>query len=136
MKAVISGDVVSAKRVYQRIYQFKPRAPHLFATNSLPPFQNEIDQDIQHQFVVVPFNQRIPEKGRMPEISKRIFQSEKNAVLALAVSGACRVFKSGSFSIPQWMIDETDQWFRDADNANAWLDDGGLERLLRYRKHV
>jgi hypothetical protein len=34
------------------------------------------------------------------------------------------------------MIDETEQWFRDADNANAWLDDGGLERLLRHRKHV
>ena len=136
MKAVISGDVVSAKRVYKPVYQFKPRALHLFATNSLPPFQNGVDEGIRRRFVVVPFNQRIPEKKRIPEISKRIFQSEKNAVLALAVAGACRVFKSGSFSIPQWMIDETDQWFRDADNANAWLDDGGIERLLRYRKHV
>ena len=136
MKAVISGDVVSAKRVYRPVYQFKPRALHLFATNSLPPFQNGVDEGIRRRFVVVPFNQKIPEKKRIPEISKRVLQSEKNAVLALAIEGACRVFKSGSFSIPQWMIDETEQWFRDADNANAWLDDGGLERLLRHRKHV
>ena len=77
MKAVISGDVVSAKRVYKRPYQFKPRALHLFATNSLPPFQNGVDEGIRRRFVVVPFNQRIPEKKRISEISKRIFRAKK-----------------------------------------------------------
>ena len=36
----------------------------------------------------------------------------------------------------QWMIAETDQWFRDADSVTEWLEDGGLEKLFRYQEKI
>ena len=65
-----------------------------------------------------------------------MLRTEKLAILALAVKGAGRIIKNGRYSIPQWMIDETDQSFRDADSVTEWLEDGGLEKLFRYQEKI
>ena len=130
MKAVISGDVVSAKRVYRPVYQFTPQALHLFATNILPSFHDGVDEGIRRRFIAVSFPETISESERIPEIAKRILQTEKSAILDLAVKGAARIIENGKYSIPQWVTAETEEWFQDADNLAGWLDEGGLEMIL------
>ena len=66
MKAVISGDVVSAKRVYRPVYQFTPQALHLFATNILPSFHDGVDEGIRRRFVAVSFTETISESDPPP----------------------------------------------------------------------
>ena len=134
MKAVISGDVVSAKRVYRPVYQFTPQALHLFATNILPSFHDGVDEGIRRRFVAVSCTETISESERIPEIAKRILQTEKTAILDLAVKGATRIIENGRYSISQWMTEETEDWFRDADNLTGWLDEGSLENLLKLTK--
>ena len=51
MKAVISGDVVSAKRVYHPVFHFKPEALHLFAANILPTFHDGVDEGIRRRLL-------------------------------------------------------------------------------------
>ena len=136
MKAVISGDVVSAKRVYRPVYQFTPLALHLFATNILPSFHDGVDEGIRRRFIAVSFPETISESERIPEIAKRILQTEKTAILDLAVKGAARIIENGKYSIPQWVTAETEEWFQDADNLAGWLDEGGLENLLKHRKSL
>ena len=94
MKAVISGDIVSAKRVYQPVFQFAPQALHVFTANILPSFHGGMDEGIRRRFVVVPFTETIPESKGVPEIAKRILETEKEAVLALAVEGAARMINT------------------------------------------
>jgi phage/plasmid-associated DNA primase len=95
MKAAISGDVVSAKRVYQPVFQFAPRALRVFTANVLPSFQGELDEGIKQRFMVVPFTESIPESKRVPEIAKRILEHEKEAILSLAVVGTARILAKG-----------------------------------------
>ena len=136
MKAVISGDVVSAKRVYRPVYQFTPQALHLFATNILPSFHDGVDEGIRRRFIAVSFPETISESERIPEIAKRILQTKKSTILDLAVKGAARIIENGKYSIPQWVTAETEEWFQDADNLAGWLDEGGLENLLKHRKSL
>jgi putative DNA primase/helicase len=136
MKAVISGDVVSAKRVYQPVFQFAPRALHVFTANILPSFHGGVDEGIRRRFVVVPFTETIPESKRVPEIAKRILENEKEAILALAVEGAARMIENGTYSISQAMEEATEEWFQDADSLMGWIDEGGIENLLKHRKHL
>ena len=136
MKAVISGDIVSAKRVYQPVFQFAPRALHVFTANVLPSFQGGLDEGIRRRFVVVPFTESIPESKRVPEIAKRILEHEKEAILSLAVVGAARILVSGVYSISKAMEQATEEWFHDADNLMGWIDEGGIENLLRRGKYA
>ncbi len=32
------------------------------------------------------------------------------------------------------MTEETEEWFQDADSLTGWLEEGGLENLLKHRK--
>lgn len=44
-KALVTGDPVSAKIVYQRVFSFVPKALHIFATNQLPNFSGGVDPE-------------------------------------------------------------------------------------------
>jgi len=136
MKTVISGDVVSAKRVYHPVFQFIPRALHIFTTNILPSFHDGVDEGIRRRFVVLPFTEHIPEGKRIPQIAEKILSNEKSAILNLAVSGAARLIARGEFSIPKSVVYETENWFQDADNLNGWLDEGGLDNLLKHQDNI
>ena len=135
MKTVISGDVVSAKRVYRPVFQFVPQALHIFTANILPSFNDGVDEGIRRRFVVLPFTEQIPESKRIPNIAGQILQNEKTAILKLAVEGAARLVESGQYSIPQSILDETEEWFQEADNLRGWLEDGGLEKLLQHHEN-
>ena len=62
LKAVITGDTVSGKRVCKPVFSFKPNAIHIFATNVLPNFKGGIDAGINRRVKVIPFNRAIPKK--------------------------------------------------------------------------
>jgi P4 family phage/plasmid primase-like protien len=136
MKAVISGDIVSAKRVYQAVFQFAPKAIHVFTANILPSFQGGVDEGIKRRFVVVPFTETIPESKRVPEIAKRILERENKAILSLAVVGAARMLDNGIYSISPEMEQATEEWFQDADNLMGWIDEGGINKLLKHNKRL
>ena len=34
------------------------------------------------------------------------------------------------------MQEATDEWFQDADSLMGWIDEGGIETLLKHRKHL
>ncbi len=136
MKAVISGDIVSAKKVYQPVFQFVPRAVHVFTANILPSFYDGVDEGIRRRFVIVPFTETIPEKSRIPEIANRILNNEKEALLSLAVEGAIRIMSNGAYSISPRMQDATEEWFFDSDNLIGWLEEDGIERLLEHQSKI
>lgn len=50
-KAIVTGDPVAAKSVYQRPFSFQPAALHIFATNRLPPFRNGMDRGVRRRLL-------------------------------------------------------------------------------------
>ena len=127
-KALVTGDPVSAKIIYQRPFSFTPNAIHIFATNQLPNFSGGVDPGVKRRLVSINFENSIPKQTRIPNIARKILREHGEELLALAVSAAADVFANGGYSIPESVMKNTEDWFEDADSVLSWISDGGLER--------
>ncbi|MDB2422249.1 phage/plasmid primase, P4 family [Paracoccaceae bacterium] len=128
MKAVITGDVVSAKVIYREVFNFAPRAMHVYATNALPTFKGGVDAGVERRMLVVPFDRTIPKENRIPAIDEKIVNEEANPLVSASLIAGAQVFKSGQFSTPQNCLEATELWFKEADPVREWYDEGGLSK--------
>jgi P4 family phage/plasmid primase-like protien len=127
-KATVTGDPVQAKVVYCQPFIFKPRALHIFAANQLPSFTGGIDNGLERRLVVFPFNLRILERDRIPNLAERIVTDEGDILVSMAIQAAADLLKRGTYLIPEEAKAATEQWFREVDAVHEWYEDGGLER--------
>ncbi len=75
-KAIITGEPVDGRDVYKSRVDFRAIAQHIFATNTLPPFQGGMDRGVQRRVMVVTFNRIIPMEERIEAIGRRIAEEE------------------------------------------------------------
>ena len=136
LKAVITGDTVSGKRVYKPVCSFKPNAIHIFATNVLPNFKGGIDAGINRRVKVIPFNRAIPKKERIPRIAEKIISNEKDQLLNFAISGAMDVVNNDGYMIPENVNETTQQWFEDSDIIVFWFSESNLHKLCEVNSKV
>lgn len=129
-KQLITGETVSAKEVYRKVFSFESSAIHLFATNTLPEFRGGIDGGVKRRILIIPFGRIIPRKSRLASIGKRVANEQGTLLLALAVAELQAVVRSGGYEIPQSSVDATNQWLEDSDPVLSWLNEGRLENLL------
>ena len=130
MKAVITGDDVSAKVIYREVFKFTPRATHVFATNGLPTFHGGVDAGVERRMVVIPFNRTIPENERIADIAERILANEASILVSTCILAGAAVYKNNHYQIPPDCLRATADWFSEADPVREWLEDGGLTRVV------
>ena len=135
LKAVVTGDTVSGKKVYKPVCSFKPNAIHIFATNVLPNFKGGVDEGINRRVKVIPFDRSIPMKERVPRIAEKIVLYEKDQLFKFAIKGALDVIENEGFIIPSVVEQSTTQWFEDSDSILYWFKENYLHELLDARKN-
>ena len=135
LKAVVTGDTVSGKKVYKPVCSFKPNAIHIFATNVLPNFKGGVDEGINRRVKVIPFDRSIPMNERVPRIAEKIVLNEKNELFKFAIEGAMDVIDNEGFIIPDTVEQSTAQWFEDSDSILYWFKENYLHDLLDARKN-
>lgn len=135
LKAVVTGDTVSGKKVYKPVCSFKPNAIHIFATNVLPNFKGGVDEGINRRVKVIPFDRSIPMKERVPRIAEKIVLYEKDQLFKFAIKGALDVIENDGFIIPSVVEQSTTQWFEDSDSILYWFKENYLHELLDARKN-
>ena len=131
-KALVTGDPVSAKIVYQRVFSFVPKALHIFATNQLPNFSAGVDPGVKRRLVSIHFENSISRQKRIAHIAKKILEDHGEELLALAIAAAADVLANGGYSIPESVMKNTEDWFEDADSVLSWIRDGGLDRNVLH----
>lgn len=122
-KAIITGEPVDGRDVYKSRMEFRPIAQHIFATNTLPPFQGGMDRGVQRRLLVITFNRVIPIEERVEAIGRRIATEEADHLLAWAVQGASRLIRQRNFTIPSSSKMALTDWILGADPVLAWLDE-------------
>ncbi len=121
-KAIITGEPVDGRDVYKSRIEFRPLAQHIFATNTLPPFQGGMDRGVQRRLLVITFNRIIPLEERIESIGRRIAAEESDLLLEWAVEGASRLIRQRNFTIPPSSKIALTDWILGADPVLAWLD--------------
>lgn len=122
-KAIITGEPVDGRDVYKSRVEFRPVAQHVFATNTLPPFQGGMDRGVQRRLLVVTFNRVIPMEERVEAIGRRIASEEADHLLVWAVEGASRLIRQRGFTLPPSSKAALTDWILGADPVLAWLDE-------------
>ncbi len=132
MKAVVTGDEIIAKLLYKNPINFIPKAVHIFATNMLPNFMGGVDLGVERRMLVIPFDNTILERDRVPNIVDLIIEKEGDYLLSEAVQAGAEVLKRGAYSIPKQCEEATEQWLKEADPVREWYLDGGLNRHIHH----
>ena len=133
MKSLITGDIVAAKVIYQPVFNFKPIATHIFATNELPNFKGGIDAGVERRMLVIPFNKTIPEEKRITDLDELIADKESSLLVSAAISIGAKAYQRGTFNIPASCKNATEQWFKDSDPVREWHAEGGIGRHVGHK---
>ncbi|MGH6986763.1 MAG: DNA primase family protein [Caulobacteraceae bacterium] len=121
-KSVVTGDAVTARRLYKDPFEFRPRALHLYATNGLPPFRGGMDQGVRRRLLLLPLTRVIPADERIDGLAARIAAEEPEALLAFAIDGAARLMRQGHFTEPSSCKAALAEWIMAADPVVAWYE--------------
>ena len=122
LKKAVTGDTLSGRAVYAAPTTFTPSAINIFTTNSLPSFQGGMDQGLFRRLLVIGFNRKIPQADAVPDIGKRIAESELDVLLGFAVTGAQRLARQRTFTIPPSSADALMAWMKQ-EPIHAWAAD-------------
>lgn len=120
-KAAVTGNTIEGRDLYRSAMTFRPRAIHVFTTNTLPRFSGGLDRGLQRRLVVLRFNRTIPENEIVADIADRIRRDELDILLGMAVAGARRLLLNGGYTIPASSHEALRGWLR-MDPINEWYE--------------
>lgn len=122
VKQLTGGDVISARRMREDFWTFKPTHKLILCTNHKPAVKGT-DHAIWRRLVLVPFNRIFwnPDKGESgpPELKQdkslpRKLEAEAEGILAWMVRG-CLEWQSGGLQIPDDVRAATDEYRSQSD---------------------
>ena len=119
-KSAVTGDAATGKHVYERPFEFRPTALHLFATNNLPRFNGGLDRGVRRRLMVIPFTRSIPADEMVPNLARLIVSEEDAGLLAFAIEGAGRLIRRGEFTEPPSCRQALVEWTLSSDPVMGW----------------
>jgi hypothetical protein len=77
-KAIVGGDQIEGRRIYEPPFDFKPQAAHFYSTNMMPG-TNDITYAFFRRFIILTFNRTFIEGAadHVPDIADKILASER-----------------------------------------------------------
>lgn len=121
LKAVITGDIVTARHIRKDPFQFRPRAGHVFSANELPGTRDQ-SKGFWRRFVVIPFNNQFNEKNKDIHLAQKL-ESEQQGIITWMIQGASRALEQGHYTIPESSEVVSRKWKRDSDVVALWLEE-------------
>jgi len=96
-KRLTSGEPVDARRLYGDPFDIYQYAKLMFNCNELPR-QTENTNAFFRRFLIIHFNQTIPEEEQDKELPNKIIDNELSGVFNWALEGLQRLLRQGKFS--------------------------------------
>ena len=96
-KALISGEPIQARELYQNPFTLMNRAKFIFNSNTLPK-ETESSHAYFRRFLIIPFEQTITESEINVDLADNIIKDELPAVFLWLLVGLERLMKNRKFS--------------------------------------
>ncbi len=96
-KRLVSGEPVAAREKYKTGFDLENKCKFMFNANKLPEGAEQTDA-YYRRFIIVPFNAKITEKEKDPELHSKIINSELPGVLNWVIEGLDRLLWEKSFT--------------------------------------
>lgn len=122
VKAVFSGEYVSARQLYGKKFQFRPTAGHLFGANKLPA-SNDNSKGFWRRWIPISFNMSFDGTDRTKEQVVKENLNERQGIIRWALEGAITVIENSGYTMPPSMQDVLEGWQTDSDKVRAFVRD-------------
>jgi putative DNA primase/helicase len=123
-KAVLSGDLVSARMPYGRPYSYKPRTAHLYSANSLPSSASgDHSYGFYRRWGLLSLNRcfiNSPSRRDPREILETL-KKERGVIIAWALQGAAALEARGDYIIPGSTQELEREWRADTDSVQDFI---------------
>ena len=120
-KQLASGEPVSARHIFGRPFTMTDYGKMVFLCNELP-WQIEQTDAFFRRFIIIPFEQTIPEEERDPELANKIIASERSGVFNWMLDGLKRLLKNKRFTESEIIRRQIEEFRYQRDTVAVFLD--------------
>jgi putative DNA primase/helicase len=121
LKALTSGELITADHKHKSPFTFRPYATAWFATNHMPHTRDFSDA-LFRRACVIPFNNKFEGERRDPRLKDTLL-TELSGILNLALAAIGDILRGGNFAEPESMLDARREWRLEADQVMQFLQD-------------
>ncbi len=126
VKRIITGEPITARRVYKDAVTFSARAGHIFATNVEIQSTDYSDGFWERPLVLVMSKKFRKDPKRRLEAARAVVDFELAAIVAWAIEGAARAQRQRGYTEPGSSTDTLLEWRDDNDQVRAFVADEPL----------
>lgn len=124
-KKLVTGETIIAQKKGQDQYAMTYYGKFIFSCNEIPRI-NDKTYGMKSRMVIVPLKADFSKQEKIPFIDEVLQEQDAmEYILKLAMDALLKVLESGSFTIPQSVVDATDEYHRDNDSVAQWLEEFG-----------
>lgn len=123
-KQLVSGEPVEARQIYGKPFTMREYGKLMFNCNELP---KEVEQTnaFFRRFLIIPFNQTIPESEQDPELAKKIIASELSGVFNWLLDGLRRLLSQKKFTQSEIVRNQIEAYRRESDSVAMFMEEEG-----------
>lgn len=124
-KAIIAGDIVTARQIYQTPITFRPKAGHIMAANALPG-SDDLTAAFWERVHIITFNRVFAQHERDKTLTARILATELPGVAFWALQGGARLLARGdhgAYTEPESHARVLAEWKLRADQVRQYVEE-------------
>lgn len=122
IKALTGSDSITARRMREDFYTFRPTHKLALMTNHKPVVRG-MDEGIWRRLLLIPFDEVIPEAERDPSLTDKL-RAEAPGILRWMVEGARQLHATGGrFELPDVVKSATREYRTESDVIGEFLSD-------------
>ena len=122
VKAMVSGDLLTARHIREAPFQFRPRCGHVFSANTLPAVR-DMSRGFWRRWMVLPFGRVFEAHEQDRGLAKRLIAGELGSIASWCIEGAAELVKRGHYVEPQSSVVSLAAWRRDADQVSMFIEE-------------
>lgn len=131
-KTLVTSNGVDVDRKYDKpLRSYRARAKWIISSNNVPHIRDKSD-GVWRRIVFIPWQVQIAEADRIPDLDKRIIESELHIVLDWLLMGAVRIVQRGRFipenQMPEIIRSQKHTMRIESDSVLAWIDEEGIHQ--------
>lgn len=125
IKAIISGEEISAREPMGKVFFFEPKMGNIFAGNKLPK-ANDLTHGFRKRFLLIPCDVTIHQNNIIPDYHLYLENNAMDGFIKELVKNAEALIKQKKYT-ESYKVDEAKRtWFKDSDQIEQFVDEAIL----------
>jgi len=133
-RAFVDGSEMTARRIREAPFRFRPRAGHLMAANNYPGATDH-SHAYWRRWIAVHFPNIIPESEQEEGLAWRIIREELPGVAVMVIEAAAALLgrgPKGRYTMPSSSVAALKEWRLESDKVASYVE----ERLMQSDEHL